>query len=67
MQRLVASGMDVDELKGRVSNAITTFNPYESLAISKLGSSSGEKIVKFSDDMLKSMCAVQMLMVLAIR
>ena len=53
MQRLVASGMDVDELKGRVSNAITTFNPYESLAISKLGSSSGEKIVKFSDDMLK--------------
>ena len=53
MQRLVASGMDVDELKGVYRNAITTFNPYESLAISKLGSSSGKRLSSFSDDMLK--------------
>jgi len=53
MQRLVASGMDVNELQQRVSNAVTNFNPYETTAITKLGSDAGEKIVRFSDDMLK--------------
>lgn len=53
MQRLVTSGMDVDDLRQRVSTAVQTFDPFDSNAITKLGSSAGENLVKFSDDMLK--------------
>lgn len=53
MQRLVASGMDIGELQQRVSTAVQTFNPYDSMAITKLGSSAGDNLVKFSDDVLK--------------